>query len=231
MESPQHRQYAVSAALLIAGMLVAGSVVFALNYSTEDSSRATSEKTGVETRELTELRTPEESDHIRGDLDAPISIIEFSDFECPFCGRLHPTLSRIVEENDDVVWAYRHFPLGSHSNAFSSAVASECVAKLGGNESFWDFASAAFKNQRNLNEQFYENFASSAGIDVGKFSACLASDEVREDVQKDLDEVAAIGGRGTPYVVVVTPSENMIPFSGALSYEQISSIVEQARAN
>lgn len=231
MESLKHKRHGVTLALLIAGILVASSLVFALNYGAEDSLRTTTEEARVETRELPELRQPEESDHVRGDLDAPVTIIEFSDFECTFCGRLHPTLSRVLEENDDVAWVYRHFPLGSHSNSFSSAMASECMAKLGGNESFWKFADSAFENQRNLNKQFYENFASAAGIDAGQFSACLENDEIRENVQEDLNEVIAIGGRGTPHVVVVTPSGKFIPFSGALPYEHVSSIIEQARTN
>jgi protein-disulfide isomerase len=170
-------------------------------------------------------------DHIRGDADAPVMIVEYSDFECPFCGRLHPTLARITEENDDVAWTYRHFPLSSHSNAFSAAVASECIANLGSNDSFWSFTDASFANQRGIGESFFASQAREAGINADAFASCLNDKQVAQAVQNDLDEVSSLGGRGTPFVVVLTPEGNILPFSGALPYEQVLSVVDHARNN
>ncbi len=80
-------------------------------------------------------------DNIKGSLDAPIKIVEYSDFDCPFCSRFHASMNQIAENNDDVVWAYRHMPLDQlHPNARTVAQISECVAKLGGNDAFWAFA-------------------------------------------------------------------------------------------
>lgn len=84
-----------------------------------------------------------EADHIKGSLDAQIKIVEYSDFDCPFCSRFHATMNTIVEKYDgsEVAWVYRHLPLEQlHPNAPAIAVASECVAKFGGNEAFWKFA-------------------------------------------------------------------------------------------
>ncbi|MCA9366932.1 thioredoxin domain-containing protein [Candidatus Kaiserbacteria bacterium] len=84
-------------------------------------------------------------DHIKGSLDAPIKIVEYSDFDCPFCTRAHETLVEIMAENNDVAWVYRHFPLDSlHPNARTLATVSECVAKEGGNDAFWSFADGYF---------------------------------------------------------------------------------------
>ncbi len=84
-------------------------------------------------------------DHYIGNLDAPIKIVEYSDFECPFCKRFHQTMHNIAESYgpDELVWVYRHFPLESiHPQAKALAVASECVAKSAGNNGFWAFTDA-----------------------------------------------------------------------------------------
>lgn len=86
-------------------------------------------------------------DHIFGNSDAPIKIVEFSDLECPFCQKFHPTVKQIVEDYDgQVTWVYRHFPLESiHSYARPAAEASECVAELGGNDAFWQYLDLLFE--------------------------------------------------------------------------------------
>lgn len=82
-----------------------------------------------------------EKDHIMGNPNADIVIIEYSDFECPYCKTHHSTLNKIVEEyNGQVAWVFRHYPLIEiHQNAFEKAVASECVSQIKGNESFWEY--------------------------------------------------------------------------------------------
>ena len=85
-------------------------------------------------------------DHIRGSLDADIIIVEYSDFECPFCARFHPTMGQIVNEYDGkVAWVYRQFPLEQiHAKARPLAEGSECVAELGGNDAFWAYTDYVF---------------------------------------------------------------------------------------
>ena len=78
------------------------------------------------------------------------TVIEYSDFECPFCSRVHPTLDRLAEENDNVTWVYRHLPLSFHPQALPAAIASECVAQEEGNDAFWQFADTIFANQSEL---------------------------------------------------------------------------------
>jgi len=90
-----------------------------------------------------------ETDHVAGNPDAPITIIEYSDFQCPFCSRAHPTVARVVEESDgEINWVYRHFPLTNiHPAAYPASVASECVAELAGNDAFWVFTDTLFALQ------------------------------------------------------------------------------------
>ena len=94
-----------------------------------------------------EVPPVDDTDHIKGDpTTAKITIIEYSDFECPFCARFHPVLERVVSEsNGSIAWVYRQFPLTQiHQNAMDRVIASECVAQLKGNDAFWKYADLLF---------------------------------------------------------------------------------------
>ena len=230
MGTNTHKGYGVPIAIVIAGVLIAGALVFAGNSDGGAVANSNSGHGGVQPSG--EFRMPNNGDHVRGNPNAPIAVVEFSDLECPFCAQLHPTLSRLVEENEDVKWIYRHFPLSTiHSRALSAAIASECIAQLGGNDAFWKFTDEAFANQRQLSSAWYREIASSLGINRDAFNGCMEDPRIVSDIQTDLDEATGTGGRGTPYVVVVTPNGQLIPFSGALPYPQIAAVIEQARAN
>jgi protein-disulfide isomerase len=136
-------------------------------------------------------------DHVRGDLSkAAVAVIEYSDFECPFCKRVHPTMQQILETyGDKVVWVYRHFPLSFHPNAEPAAIASECVAELGGNDAFWKFTDKIFETQ---GEWAYEKYATELGLDATKFKDCIASGKYKQHVQDDFAGGSAAGVNGTP---------------------------------
>ena len=104
-----------------------------------------------------EIRPVSESDFVLGNENGSVTVIEYSDFECPFCGRHHPTLERLVAENSEVRWVYRHYPLASiHPQATIAAVAGECIAEQAGDEGFWQYADFIFKNQRLLQTAPYQ---------------------------------------------------------------------------
>ena len=228
MTAHAQKEYGMPIAVVLAGLLIAGAIAF----GSGDTAAQGGDGNHVGNQPSGDFRMPSADDHVRGNLDAPIALVEFSDFECPFCARIHPTLERIVDENKGVKWVFRHFPLSSiHSRALSAAVASECIARLGGNDAFWSFADAAFADQSKLGDSWYRKMAASLGIDAEAFSACTRDSSVVTDIQADLDEATATGGRGTPYVVIVTEQGQLIPFSGALPYEQVAGLVDQARAN
>ncbi|MFH1959629.1 MAG: thioredoxin domain-containing protein [Patescibacteria group bacterium] len=86
-----------------------------------------------------------EDDHLQGNKEAKIVLVEYSDFECPYCSGFHNTMNQVIKEyGDQIAWVYRHYPLGFHPNAQLAAQAAECVAEVGGNEAFWRFADQAF---------------------------------------------------------------------------------------
>lgn len=166
-----------------------------------------------------------DEDHVLGNKNAKVSIIEFSDFECPFCKRLHPTLEQIVNEYDgDVKWVYRHFPLSTiHRNAKSAAEASECASAQG---KFWEYASGLFDSQTTLGESTYLKIAEKENLDIAQFEACMDNGTYSDKVEDQLNQATAAGGRGTPYAVIVTENGDTIPVSGAVPYEQFQNIIQ-----
>lgn len=175
-------------------------------------------------------------DHIRGNPAAPVTLVEYSDFECPFCKRFHPTVKRLVDEsNGQLRWVYRHFPLDElHPvKARKEAVASECAAELGGNDAFWKFADRFFEltpsNNRTDIDTVLPRIASEIGLDKARFAACLASGRHDRRIAEDAQDAAATGGRGTPWSLVVSKSGKTYPLSGAQPYAAVKQLVELAR--
>lgn len=103
------------------------------------------------------VRPVDDTDHVQGPTTAPITMIEYSDFQCPFCERVHPTLKQIMTAYPDKVrWVYRDFPLTMiHPEAQGAAVAAECAAEIGGNEAYWGMVDLLFQNQQQLGQALY----------------------------------------------------------------------------
>lgn len=172
-----------------------------------------------------------DKDWTRGKKNAKIAVVEFSDTECPFCKRFHPTMQQLVKEYpNDVKWIYRHFPLTSiHTKAVKEAEATECAGELGGNEGFWKYIDRLFEvtpSNDGLDPAQLPQIAEDVGLNRKKFESCLESGKYAEKVQKQADDAIAAGARGTPYSVVVVGDQN-VPVSGALPYEQLKSIIDQ----
>lgn len=216
----------IPGAILVAGVLIAGGVF--LNGGGGDDLMERYTATAQSGSNALQRQVSEA--HIFGNKDAPVTIVEFSDFECPYCGRLHPTIERVVGESNGMVnWEYRHFPSSRHRNAAGAAQASECIATLSGNDAFWDYASRAFENRRSLGDSFFESEAERLGIDINAFRSCMADSTIRDSIVEDLNAAIANGGRGTPFAVVVGSDGRRASFSGALSYEQLSSLVQSVQ--
>jgi len=138
-----------------------------------------------------------DQDHIRGNPNAAISLVEFSDFECPFCGRLHPTLQQLLTQYDGQInLVYRHFPLTSiHPNAQKSAEASECAAEQG---KFWEYHDILFENQTALRVDNLKSYAGQLGLSQSQFDSCLDTGKYASKVAEHQREGQAAGVTGTP---------------------------------
>jgi len=135
-----------------------------------------------------------------GPADARLTIVEFSDFQCPFCGQAAVALEGIRERYPQVAVTYRHFPLDNHPHAFAAAVASECAAEQGAFQAFHDHL---FQHQDSIGVTPWEAVAERSGVrDAGRFRACLQEDGPRNRVNRDRAAALRIGATGTPAFIV-----------------------------
>jgi protein-disulfide isomerase len=138
---------------------------------------------------------------IRGPEDAPVTIVEFSDYQCPFCARSEPLIKDVQKEYPDKVrFVYKHLPLVSiHSNAMGASQAAIAAGKQG---KFWEMHDLLFANQRSLQSDKLKEYAQQLGLDVAKFEADMNSAEVKSAVQDDMNLSRKVGVRGTPTIFV-----------------------------
>lgn len=182
------------------------------------------------TTDLTKMAKPTSDDRYRGAKpeDAQITLVEYSDFQCPYCLRHHPTMQRIIQEyGDKVSWVYRHFPLTSiHPQAQASAEASECANEQG---KFWDYADKLFENQTQLGSDLYTKLAKDLKLSESKFNDCVSSGKYRSVVTADSTDGDSVGITGTPATVVMRgddPATGQL-VSGALPYESFKAAIDQ----
>jgi len=156
----------------------------------------------------------------KGPTDAPVTIVEFSDFQCPFCSRLLPSLRQVVEEyGNQVRVVFRQFPLSSlHPDAQKAAEASLCANEQG---MFWEMHDAMFENQQALGVEQLKATARSLGVDGTDFDSCLDSGRFAAEVAADLQAGRAIGVNGTPALFI-----NGRFLSGAKPFEDIAELVD-----
>lgn len=228
--SENKRSLGIPAAIVIAGALIAGAVLFT-NTDLPARSGVPDDVFAGRDSIGNVVRAVDERDWIAGDPDAAVTVIEYSDIECPFCARFHPTMERIVAEFPDVRWVYRHFPLTSiHSQARAAALAAECVGIEKGDAAFFAFVKQLFASQQSLGNSLYGQVAKELGV-TGDLAACMKEPARVERVDADLAEAIAAGGAGTPFSLVVGPSGRYAPINGALGYEQVKTLVTAARKN
>jgi len=239
----QSNIYLVPLAIIIAGALIGGAIAYSLDKSGDVSQTADEgDRVAGNIRPepagpgaVDNLKPITDDDHVRGNPDAPIKIIEFSDTECPFCKRFHTTMRQVTDEYDkgeQVAWVYRHFPLDQlHSKARKEAEATECANELGGNSKFWAYIDRLFEitpSNNNLDPAELPKIAEYVGLDKVKFEECLTSGRYAQRVADDLADAIKSGGQGTPYSIVVAPNGKKFIVSGAQPYAGLRQIIEAA---
>lgn len=217
--------------ILIAGVIIAGAVVF-VNLKPPT--------TGADARTVTDTPTdvsvplPTEKDHIIGSPTAPIVLIEYSDFQCPYCEMIYPSLKKIVSEsNGEIAWVLRNYPLVQiHPQAIPAASAAECVASLAGEGAFWKFAEATFTNQDKLGAIYYESLATSLGANKAEYLSCIKDMRFISRIEAEAADAQVNGGTGTPYTVVLnTKTGKQFPVSGALPEAQLRAVINKAKSS
>jgi len=222
--------------LLLAILVVGAFFVFTGDKSTTENNVVAPTQ---QPTQPSQVKANADDDPVLGNKNAPVEIIEFSDYQCPFCRKFWTeTLPSIKSEYIDtgkVRFVYRDFPLTSlHPSAEPAAEAAECVREQGGNEAYFKMHDKIFSEQNKLDGgdptagpvrgtvQFtstdLKQWAKDIGYDIDK---CLDSGKFKSEVQKDLSDATAAGGQGTPYFVI-----NGKPLSGAQPFSAFKQVID-----
>lgn len=186
---------------------------------------------GPTAAQLASVPAPDSDDHIRGGQNAKVILIEYSDFECPYCAAFHPTMEKLTEElGDQVAWGYRHFPLSFHPNAQKAGEASECIYEQGGDDAFWKYADYVFAENAasgGITPETITAGAQEAGVNMDQFQTCLDSDQMADKILTDQATGLSAGVDGTPATVIMTSDGAQEIVVGAVPYDQIKAAVQK----
>lgn len=171
-------------------------------------------------------------DSVLGDAGAQYAIVEFSDYECPFCKRhATQTFNKIKEKYIDtgkVKYVFRDYPLAFHGNAQAAAVAANCAGRQG---KYWSMHSSLFAGQRQLSEELFLSSAKKLNMNIDNFKTCLKADSELQKVLADLHYAESVGIRGTPHFFIGKVKGNeivdVLQISGARPFSDFSSVLDK----
>jgi len=162
-------------------------------------------------------------DPVKGNPRAPVTVVVFSDFQCPYCARVEPTLKQVeAAYGDKVRFAWKHKPLPFHANALPAAEAAEAAREQG---KFWPMHDKMFAAQQELSPAAYERWARELGLDLNRFKAALASGRHKARIQEDDAQAGRLGIDGTPTLVV--NGEKVV---GAVPFENLKAVIDRQLA-
>ncbi len=243
VSAAQQNNLFVPAAIVIAGIIVAGAIMLNNGKNQSAPVAGNTANTVVDNNAVAPTRpSPAQpagivkpvtkDDHILGNPNAQVFLIEYSDFECTYCKRFHPTTKQIVDAyKGKVAIVYRHFPLGFHANAQKQAEATECAAELGGNDAFWKYTDAIFDRTTSGGTGFALSkltpLAEELGLDKIKFNTCLDSGKYAAKVKQDMAEGTQAGVTGTPGNILWTKDGKVKLMPGSLPFEIFKQEIDQ----
>jgi len=234
MEPSQSPQTPITVPIaIIAGFaMIAVAIFFTSGRQTPLAEQPASSDSTEEIASNGTPRPVDESDYIRGNPNAQILMIEYSDYDCPFCKQYHETMGQIMDEygvTGRVAWVYRQFPLPQlHPNSPRISEAALCVGDIGGQDAFWSFSDLVFE-ERELadptNVTLLPEYAEESGVSRDQYMECMESGRMREAVTASAEEAFRLGARGTPYTVLVVGNQQAV-ITGAQPYDTVKRIIE-----
>jgi protein-disulfide isomerase len=173
-------------------------------------------------------------DHIYGNKNAEISLIEYSDFVCPFCYRFHDTAKQLVDESGgEINWVYRHYALPSHDPvATNIAHASECIAEIAGNDKFWEFTDEVFARfstpGRISTDESIDALAEEIGVDKSRFASCMESGKYKDKIIQERDDGSKSGVNGTPgNILINNKTGDAVSIKGAQPIDAFKDVLKE----
>ena len=222
---------AVPIAIIFGFALIAIAIFFTSNNSNQQT--LVEQPTASERNATVDgtVPPPNANDYIKGNPNAPIVMIEYSDYECPFCKQFHATMNQIMDEygaTGQLAWVYRQFPITQlHPNSAKISEAALCVGELGGNEPFWTFTDTLFEEREfgaPTNVTRLPEYAELAGVSRTDYISCVNSREMEDEVLASAEEGFNIGARGTPYTIIMVGDQQAV-VNGAQPYQVVKDIV------
>ncbi|PIV10123.1 MAG: hypothetical protein COS49_02245, partial [Candidatus Portnoybacteria bacterium CG03_land_8_20_14_0_80_41_10] len=220
LKTENNKDYLLPASIVIAALLIAGAWIYTAGLKNIEPKKS-SQELGKIAPNIENVKLVSADDHIFGNPNAEIKIIEFSDMECPFCKRFHATMKQVINEyGDKVAWIYRHFPLEQlHPQAKKSAIASECATEIGGNNAFWRYLDQYMDLEEIVSEASFSQIAENIGLNRNQFKTCLNSDKFNDKIDSYIQDAANSGAQGTPYSVIINKNNKKTSINGALPFE------------
>ncbi len=232
----------------VPGAIIIGSAIIAiaLVYIFHPISKNTTVSSNTPQLPIVTMTPITASDHIFGNPNAQIKIVEYSDPSCPYCKMFNPTMEQIMSTygaNGQVAWIYRQFPLDKpdsngnilHPNAGHEAEALECANSIGGNDKFWAYEKQWYNvfplqgaTDRSVADDTIQlaQVAETVGLNTQSFSDCLSSGQMKNKVDTEYTDGINAGVSGTPYNIIITPSGNKIPLAGAVSFATLKTTID-----
>lgn len=232
--TPRQNLFIVPIAIIIGFALIAAAIFFSGSNPFQKQTSTFSGLSAASSSDTTSTKIPPvtASDHILGNPNAPIMLVEYSDLDCPFCKEFNSTMHQIIDEygpSGKVAWVFREFPIQQlHPNAPALALDAECVAKIGGNDAFWKFTDAIY-NGRDVTQETdmakIPDYVAAAGVDQQTFQNCVNNGSLKEKVKKEFNEAIKAGAKGTPYTVVMVGGQQGV-INGAQPYSAVKKIID-----
>lgn len=211
-------------AIVAAGVLIAGAILYA---NAHPSAAAAGGAVAAQNLPANvNVPAPSAQDHVIGSPNAPVVLIEYSDFQCPFCSMVYPTIKSIVAASGGkIAWVMRNFPLTSiHPQANPAANAAECIAAQLGSDGYFKYADAVFANQDKLGPDYSRQLAQQFGANMAQYDSCIKASTYQSKIDGQTQEAENNGGQGTPYTIVYGKGKQ-VPVSGAVPQAQFMTVI------
>jgi protein-disulfide isomerase len=192
-------------------------------YNREQQQKAIAAREQLRQQLKTEPRLIVRNSPVKGSPELKIVLVEFSDFQCPFCARAHSTVKEFMAKyGQGVSLTYKHLPLTEiHPQALPAALASWSAQQQG---KFWEYHDALFNQQANLGEDLYVRLANELGLDIAKFNSDRHSESAQNAINQDIELAQGLGINGTPTFIM-----NGIPFAGAVSLADMERVLQEVK--
>jgi protein-disulfide isomerase len=221
------QNFAIPFAIVIAGLAIAGAIYFG------DGKKSNAPVGNGQALQNTSVDPVTPDDHIIGNPNAKVVIVEYSDLECPFCKSFHPTMQQIMNEygkTGQVAWVYRQFPIaGLHPKAHKESEASECATKLGGNTKFWEYINKIFEitpSNNGLDPAKLPEVAQTIGLDMKAWNACLDKGDMAKVVDDSIASGIKAGVNATPWSFILVNGKVVDTIEGGQPYATVKAQID-----